>query len=175
MLERVINISTGEVKAAGANSILTSAAIGSCIVVAAFYPRRPAGAMAHIMLPGKSSKKNEEIKLRYAYDAINELLSRLNIPEKNYQDISICLVGAGNVLKKKDDSICRDNITSVHNILSRKNLSIKATALGGYNRRSVRMDVSSGEVYFTENGSKEMLLWPAKPDEQILKGYKNEQ
>ncbi|MCF8357838.1 MAG: chemotaxis protein CheD [Prolixibacteraceae bacterium] len=158
-MREIVDVLTGEVKAAGVNSILKSAAIGSCIVVAAFYPQKVVGAMAHVMLPGKASEKNEGIKFRYAEDAINELLLQLNVPAKNYREITICLIGAGNVLKREDDSICQKNIGSVLDILAQKKLKVEARALGGMKRRSARFDVARGEIYFTEDGSEELLLW----------------
>lgn len=144
---------------ADADSMLVSHAIGSCILVAAYYQKRNIGAMAHIMLPGKASEKNKMNKFRYAEDAIHELLLLLNVPEESYQEIKICLVGAGNVLKRQDDAICRDNIHSVRKILNDKGLKIAAKALGGINRRSIKFDIAKAEVYFTENGSKDILLW----------------
>ncbi|MBI9039239.1 MAG: chemotaxis protein CheD [Bacteroidales bacterium] len=158
-MKKIINVLTGEVKAAGENAILKSAAIGSCIVVAAYYPQKNMGAIAHIMLPGKASKNKSENKFKYAEDAINELLLQLNVNTSKYHDINICLIGGGNVLKRKDDSICRHNIKSVLEILARKKLKIEAQALGGIKRRSVFFDIAKGEIYFTEDGSKEMLLW----------------
>ena len=154
-----INVLTGEVKLARANSILKSAAIGSCIVVSAFYPLKNIGAMAHIMLPGKAPEGSKDKRFRFAEDAINEMMDLLNVTTEESRNVKICLVGAGNVLKREDDSICRNITGSVLEILDSKNLNIEARALGGTKRRSVRFDVSKGEIYFTEDGSSEMLLW----------------
>jgi chemotaxis protein CheD len=158
-MSKTIDISTGEVKSAGANTILRSAAIGSCIVVTAYYPEQNIGSMAHIMLPGKATDKNEENKFRYAENAIIELLLQLDVPLNKIQDIKICLIGGGNVLKREDDTICEKNIESVLEILSQKQLKTEAKALGGTDRRTVQFDIAKGEVYFTEGNSKAMLLW----------------
>jgi chemotaxis protein CheD len=159
MMVKLTFVMTGEVKAGGVNTELKSSAIGSCVVITAFYPPQLIGAMAHVMLPGKASKKNEAFRFRYAEDAVNELLRLMHVPASQYPDINICLVGAGNVLKREGDSICKNNIGSVLDILSRNNLTTEAQALGGTERRSVRFKIAKGEVYFTENGSMERLLW----------------
>jgi len=61
-------------------------------------------------------------------------------------DINVCLVGAGNVLKKENYTICNDNIKSVMKILNDKQLKISAKALGGTLRRSVRLDIENGRT-----------------------------
>lgn len=154
-----INVLTGEVKLARANAILKSAAIGSCIVVTALYPSKDIGAMAHIMLPGKAPEGIKDKRFRFAEDAINEMMDLLNVTTEESRNVKICLVGAGNVLKRDDDSICRNITGSVLEILDRKNLNIEARALGGTKRRSVIFNIAKGEVYFTEDGSPEILLW----------------
>ena len=154
-----INVSTGEVKAGKASNILVSNAIGSCIVVAAIDVVNNIGAMAHIMLPGKAPSKEIQQKTKYAVDAIDKMLQILQQQGAVLSDLSVCLVGAGNVLKKENYTICKDNIQSVINILNEKQLNISAKTLGGILRRSIRLDIENASVYFTEGESKEMLLW----------------
>lgn len=158
-MKQIIDVFTGEVKSSDSSCDLVSRSIGSCIVVTAFVPAKIFGSMAHIMLPGKSPEKCRIERTKYAVDAINELLRQLNLPETLYPDIKICLVGAGNVLKRKDDLICSNNINSVQKILADKGLKIKAQVLGGTKRRSVRFDVAKSEVYYSEDSSREILLW----------------
>jgi len=154
-----INVSTGEVKAGKASNILVSNAIGSCIVVTAVDVVNNIGALAHIMLPGKAPSKEIQQKTKYAVDAIDKMLQLLQQQCAAPSDLSFCLVGAGNVLKKENETICKDNIQSIINILNDKQLKISAKALGGTLRRSVRLDIENASVYFTEGESKEMLLW----------------
>lgn len=158
-MKNVIDVFTGDVKSADTESELVSHAIGSCVVVTAFDPKNHIGAMAHIMLPGKAPENRRENRLRYAEDAINELLIHFDKPHNMDSDIKFCLIGAGNVLKRKDDTICRINKNSVREILAEKGLKIAAQALGGTKRRSVRLNVHKGTVYYSEGGSKEILLW----------------
>ncbi len=153
-----INVSTGEVKTGKANNILISNGIGSCIVVAAVDVKKSIGAMAHIMLPGKSPSKEKLHKTKYAVDAIDKMLQILEQQGVASSDLNLCLVGAGNVLKIENDTICKNNIRSVLNILNEKHLNIAAKALGGTLRRTIRLDIENTCVYYTEGESKEMLL-----------------
>ena len=104
IMEEVIYVNTGEVKVAVDKAILRAIAIGSCIVVAALDSKKRVGAMAHVMLPGKAPRQFLE-KTKYAFDAIEKMLGQMLEAGSNVDDIEVCLVGAGNVLEKENDSI----------------------------------------------------------------------
>ncbi len=158
-MKEVIDISMGEVKVAGAGTILRSNAIGSCIVIAAYDSSKKVGAMAHIMLPGRAPKDADSERTRYAADAIDEMIDRMTRTGANQCDLEVCLVGAGNVLKKQDDTICKDNIESTTDLLEKKHIPVRAAALGGTERKGVSLYVGSGSIFYTEEDGKEKLLW----------------
>lgn len=159
----IINVLTGEVKIGVQGSTLIANAIGSCIVVSAFDPDNKIGIMAHIMLPGTAPEKPNINKLKYARNAIDTLLTLLSDQNKtSTSKLSFCLVGGGNVLQRKDDSICRDNIESVRGILNEYGLAIAAQTLGGIQRRTSKLLISSGKFYYTEGGSNDILLFDAE-------------
>lgn len=157
-MRKVIDVNTGEVKGCNDSSILRSVAIGSCIAIAAYSSGDKAGAIAHVMLPGKARESTDE-KTRYAIDAIDELIRILGEFGVAQSDLEVCLVGAGNVLEKEDDTICDSNICSVNEILKEKNIPVIASVLGGVKRKSVLMDVASGKISYTEGDGRETPLW----------------
>jgi len=157
---QIIDVNTGEVKIASGPIMLRSVAIGSCIVVATLDSEKKVGAMAHIMLPG-TAPSNSIDKTKYAADAIDELIGMLNDSEFEQGDIDVFLVGAGNVLRKEDDTICQANIKSVTGILKEKNIPVKASVLGGIKRKSIFMDIEDCCISFTEGNEKEKVLWKA--------------
>ncbi len=57
-MEKIVNVSTGEVKVGRKGEILKSTAIGSCVVIAAYDSERNIGIMAHVMLPGRAPTVN---------------------------------------------------------------------------------------------------------------------
>ena len=69
------------------------------------------------------------------------------------------LVGAANVLEREDDTICEANIESIMRILREKNIAVRASALGGTERKSVFMDIEKGCISYTEAEDKEKTLW----------------
>jgi len=162
---QIIDANTGEVKVAGSPTMLRAIAAGSCIAVAALDSEKRIGAIAHIMLPGRAPESYVE-KTKYADDAIEEMLNRMLKAGTNANDIEVCLVGAGNILQKEDDTICESNIASVTQILKEKNIPIRASVLGGTERKSVFMDIEKGRISYTQGDGKEKTLWQTK-DEQL--------
>jgi chemotaxis protein CheD len=158
--QQIIDVNTGEVKVAHSGTMLRSAAIGSCVVVAALNFKSKIGAMAHIMLPGSAPEDTTE-KTKYAADAIDEMLNIMLDGQSQRGDIHACLVGAANVLKREDDTICNANIKSTMRILSEKNIAVRASALGGTKRKSVFMDIEKGCISYIEGDEKEKTLWQA--------------
>jgi len=159
-MKEVIYVNTGEVKVAAGKAILKAIAIGSCIVVAAIDSKKRIGAMAHVMLPGRAPRQFLE-KTKYAFDAIEKMLGRMLEAGSNVDDIEVCLVGAGNVLEKENDTICDANIESVTGIMKEKGICIKASVLGGIERKGVVLDTEAGSICYTEGDEKEKTLWQA--------------
>ena len=164
-MKRIINVYTGEVKAGGKDLILKSNGIGSCVVVAAYDSIKKVGALAHVMVHGAAPKDKVTQQTRYAANAINEMIEQMTILGADKDNIETCLIGGGNVLKRVDDTICQNNISSVLKILHKKGLKIRKKAVGGTARRTVLFDIENGAIYYTENNSQEMLLW--KSDNKV--------
>ena len=160
-MKRIIDVHTGEVKAGRKDTILESNAIGSCVVIAAYDSTKKVGALAHVMLPGAVPEGKTFQRTRYAADAIEEMISRMTHLGTHKDDVEVCLVGGGNVLKRKDDTICQENIRSVVQLLDEKRIRIRKKAVGGMGRRSISLDVKNGTIHYTEGDAKEKLLWKA--------------
>ncbi len=154
-MEEIIDVNTGEVRTARNKTTLRAMAIGSCIVITAYDHNNKAGAMAHIMLPGSAPEKESQ-KSKYAAEAVDELIKQM--VRAGTSDIEVCLVGASDILQKDDDSICEANIESVTELLKEKDIPVMASALGGTKRRTVRLDVETGTVTYSEGDGKEKLL-----------------
>lgn len=157
-MKKTINISTGEVKMGTAGHLLVSNGIGSCVVIVGINLKKEIGAVAHFMLPGKAPENEKQSKTKYAEDAMHKLMQEMQVNENDAPQHSVCLIGAGNVLQKEDDTICESNIRSIYALLDNLKIGISATSLGGYCRRSVSFDVETGEVFITTGDSKLTLL-----------------
>ena len=153
---------TGEVIAGEKKSILKTNAIGSCIAIIAYDKVKRIGAMAHIMLPGKAPEGKQSDK--YTVNAIQSLFEKMSSLGAEEKNIEFCLAGGANVLKKKDDKIGEENINSVQNYLQNYNYKIKAKSLGGFERRSVSLNVETGKVFFSIGDEPEKLFWDFQND-----------
>lgn len=154
----IINVNTGQIRLAKKDAILRSAALGSCIAVVAYDHTKKIGAIAHIMLPGTAPADHTK-KNRYASNAISAILTKMIEAGSQKRDIEACIVGAGNVLKRDDDTICAINIESVTQLLKDNNVPVRASVLGGTERKSVALDIQSGIISYTVGNGKPKLLW----------------
>jgi len=148
-------VSTGCIATGSKDGFLTSSPLGSCVAVVAYDKTTKIGGLAHIMLPGKSPKGNDN---KYAENAITNLIDELKKLNAQKKNIEICLVGGANVLRREHDNITENNISSVFEILKKKKLNVKKLSLGGYERRTAKLNLNSGIVNFTVGDSVENKL-----------------
>lgn len=135
--------------------MLKADGIGSCGVIAAYDFKNRIGALAHIMLPGHSPGENSCPDTKYAADAIDEMIRRMTRLGAVKNCIGTYLVGGGNVRQEETDTICEAVITSINELLKKKGLQILSQNVGGITRRSISLNVESGEVLYSEGGEKE--------------------
>lgn len=157
-MHEIIDVDTGQIAVRRGPFLLRANAIGSCIAVAAYDAHTKTAGMAHIMLPGQATAKTQ-LKTKYAHDSIESLFDRMVRVGAKMADIEVCLVGAGNVLRKADDTICKDNTQSVTAILAEKNIPVRGSVLGGYERKSALLNAETGCVRYTEGDRPPALLW----------------
>ena len=157
--KEIIYVLTGEVCVGTKDELLRSSAIGSCVVVSVYDTKLQIGGLAHIMLPGKAPENTNYPKTRYAIDAIEDLISKMNSNGSKGRDNILCIVGGGNVLKRENDSIAQNNIDGVLEILKEKSFKITAKSVGGTERRSIMLNNETGCVKYTIGDGAEMILW----------------
>lgn len=158
IMKHIEDIGVGKVMVTRDKIVLKAIALGSCIGVAAYDAGKRIGGMAHVMLPDRAPEKAAE-KTRYAANAIEEMIGQMIEMGSKPGDIEVCLVGGANVLERHDDTICRSNAESVCNILNNGKMDVKESVLGGTQRRSVSIDVETGEIWCTEGDGEKRLLW----------------
>jgi chemotaxis protein CheD len=164
-MNNIIYVNSGEVKHGRPGATLNSGAIGSCVVVTVYDPNKKAGAMAHIMLPGRAPdklypEKDNDLN-KYSENAIESLTQQMTLLGSQINTMEACLVGGANVLKRKGDSISNENILSIINLLAEKNIKIMARSVGGTERRTASFNIEKGCLYYTIGDSEEKLLYSA--------------
>ena len=165
-MNEIIDINTGQIAVRRGRCVLRAMALGSCIAVAAYDSRARIAGMAHIMLPGGAPRRGAR---RYALCGVRDRDAAG--PDgrgglRCWRAIEVCLVGAGNVLRNEQDTICGDNIRSVTAVLRERNIPIRASVLGGNERKSAYLDAETGRISFTEGSGAEQVLWPPEAGSQ---------
>ena len=155
----IVNVLTGEVKVENRDIMMISNAIGSCIVLSAYDPINKIGGVPHIMLPGKAPTTSHKNTLKYAENAIDTLIDTFKKHGGSVSELVFCVVGGANVLQDPEDKICKYNIESVNTIIQTYNLNVVASSLGGYKRRTSKLDIRNGIFYYTEGDSEDKILF----------------
>jgi chemotaxis protein CheD len=158
--ENTVDVQIGQVKGVKGDAVIQSKAIGSCLGFVIYDPSNKAAVMAHIMLPGRAPcDKSEQDRTKYAENAVEKSISVAGRLNADVRQSLIFVIGAANVLKRKNDTICRDNLRSIGKILKKHNLKITAKSVGGTKRRSISLDLSAGVVYYNKGDEQKTKLW----------------
>lgn len=151
MEESVIDVDTGDIRVSSEPVIIRAVALGSCVAVIIYDRSKKIGGIAHIMLPGRSPKSDNESKTKYAEDALDVLFNNVKKLNVNISELEISIVGGANVLQEGD--IPDKVVKSVLDYLKKLNIKWNSKRVGGTERRSVLLHTTSGEVFFTEGDS----------------------
>lgn len=157
-MTEIVYVNTGEVKSGGNSIILNSGAIGSCVVVCMYNSSLKTGAMAHIMLPGVATVK-DEMETKYASNAILKLMELMNINANQSKQLETCIIGGANVLRRPSDTIANNNIESVEKLLDEHGIRVCIKATGGYERRTVDFNIEKGVIHYSTGDSNKKILW----------------
>lgn len=155
-MQTYTDINTGEVAIGKSNNILRCTALGSCIALVLVDKYENIGGIAHIMLPGVADNNALE-PTKYAKNALDHLIQQLKSNGSSGK-FEACIVGGGNVLKRKNDTICDANIQSVQNFLNLYQIPVLQNSTGGYERRSVKFLINERLVKYTVGDRKEDTL-----------------
>jgi chemotaxis protein CheD len=156
---REVIVPTGGIAFAESDTTLSCPALGSCIAVIAYDPRLKKGCLAHIMLPGKAPAIYPE-KIRYSSDAITKMISLMKKNGSTMSNIDFSIVGGANVLGREGDRIPSDNIRQTRQELLSLEANIVAQATGGFERYSVSIDLSTGQITYSVGDHEKTRLLP---------------
>ena len=145
-MKEILDVFTGKLEISARDNIIRALALGSCIAIVAYDAKNRIGGIAHIMLFGKAPENKKQEENKYAENAIPNLLSQRQKAGADKERTEFCLAGGANVLRRNDDTIAKKNCNSVLQIVEEQKLKIKAKSLGGTQRRSISLDISSGKV-----------------------------
>ena len=150
-----------------ANSTLVTHALGSCIAVSIYDPVVQVGGLLHYMLPESSidQQKAKQQPFMFADTGIPALFHAAYAKGAEKRRMVVRVVGGAQVLDPKGVfNIGKRNYLACKKILWAAGLLIHAEEVGGGISRTVRLDVSTGKLWWRG---------PAEPEQELIaKGAK---
>ena len=158
-----ILLGIGEISASAcAGDVLVTMALGSCVAVVVRDPFSGAVGMAHVALPGApdgSVRNPAGLPGYYADTAIPALfhtMERVGAPPRG-RGLQVKLTGGATILDRMGNfNIGKRNVLAIKRVLWQYGLGSLAEDVGGEVSRTVRVEVSTGEVRITSPG---LLAW----------------
>jgi len=133
------------------NDIIKTYALGSCVGLVVYNPIAKILGMVHIALPNSNiDRDNKYISLPgyFADTAVPLIFNKvLGGYSSNLNTYKVSLYGGAYSINSKDVfNIGMKNVGKIKEILISNNVSFDNSNTGGYNSRTIEVDVSSGNV-----------------------------
>jgi len=153
-MEKIINISTGEMAVGSDNSIIRTVGIGSCIVIAFYDEENRVGAMSHSLLPTRKKTKNPKIfpdktkkSAKYVDEVIELMIDEIVAMGGKKENLKAKLVGGAKmfkILSGDKHGIGYRNIEAANQKLAVLGVPIESEATGGTVGRMAELNLGNG-------------------------------
>jgi chemotaxis protein CheD len=144
----------------GPESVLVTYALGSCIALILYDPKRKTGGMIHYMLPQSKTdpEKAKSTPGMFADTGIPLLFDKMAALGSLPTDLIAKVAGGGKFFASTSTlDIGKRNYTIVRKMLWKKNIMIQAEDVGGKKSRTTRLFLSSGKVTVSSGGEEKEL------------------
>jgi chemotaxis protein CheD len=144
-LQRVV-IGIGEAAVAGAESMIVTHALGSCVAVCLWDPEARVGGMLHFLLP-EARVNPERAKTQpgtFADTGIPQLIQAAILRGLNKKRCRAHLFGGAAVGAQSGLAVGKRNALAARRLLWQHGIFIHAEALGGTEPRTVNFSVADG-------------------------------
>lgn len=146
-------VTIGQAKVGGADTILYTLGLGSCIAIVLWDGDRRIGGLAHALLPDPRAGRNSAPPARYASTAVEVLLAMMQDAGANPRRLRARLAGGASMF----DSVLSDggrqlgmrNVEAARTALARAGVPVDREDVGGQHGRSVYLHVDEGRVVIT--------------------------
>ncbi|MBF0242201.1 MAG: chemotaxis protein CheD [Desulfamplus sp.] len=143
------------------NSDIITYSLGSCIGLVVFDPVVKVGGILHYMLPESSLDRDKAERNPYMFaDSGIPLLFKetykFNAIKKRMR---VAVFGGSQILDQKGFfNIGKRNYMALKKILFKNNVLINHEDVGGNVNRTVRLEISTGNIFLKTSGSKEVQI-----------------
>ena len=144
-----------------AGDTIVTYSLGSCIGLAIYDSDARVGGMLHYMLPdsGIDDIKAKQNPFMFADTGIPTLFRQAYALGAEKSRIKVFVAGGAEIMDQEGIfNIGRRNYAALMQILTKNNVSIWKQAVGGNSNRTVRMEITSGNVYLKTSGLGEVQV-----------------
>lgn len=142
-----IRVRIAEFKVAKGDVLLVAIGLGSCVGVAVYDPEHELGGMAHILLPGRGSSKDNPNK--FCDTSIDAMISQIVAMGGAIKSLKAKIVGGAHMFAWLGDSskgVGERNVRAAKNKLASLNIPIVVEETGGSEGRTVEFHAGSGAM-----------------------------
>jgi chemotaxis protein CheD len=127
---------------------MTTYALGSCLGITFWEPRKKAGAMLHAMLPTSELHAGQKIKVAMFLDSgIKELLHAFQQLGINSRQLEVKVFGGAQVMSSdKFFRIGDRNVKTLREMSPKIGLNVAVWEVGGQVNRTIKFYLDSGQV-----------------------------
>ncbi len=136
-------VKMGDVMATNNTDNLVASAIGSCLMISLYDPKRKIGALAHTMLAHQPTDE-EGRDTKYVHCAIEEMLERMLALGARREELEAKLAGGANLFTAFDADIGKENVLSAKGKLKKEGVKLVGESVGGSIGISVEFSATSG-------------------------------
>lgn len=155
-------VDVGDMKVSNeGHGTISTYALGSCIAVITYDPIARVGGILHFMLPESkiNPDKAKSTPFMFADTGIPRLFKESYKIGAQKQHIVVKLAGGSNVIDKTNFfNIGKRNHLAARKMLFRNDVLIACEDIGGLESRTVKLDLSNGEVRIIKPGRELHLL-----------------
>ncbi|MBF0210792.1 MAG: chemotaxis protein CheD [Desulfamplus sp.] len=143
------------------NSDIITYSLGSCIGLVVFDPVVKVGGILHYMLPESSLDRDKADRNPYMFadSGIPMLFKETYKFNAIKKRMRVAVFGGSQILDQKGFfNIGKRNYMALKKILFKNNVLINHEDVGGNVNRTVRLEISTGNIFLKTSGSKEVQI-----------------
>jgi chemotaxis protein CheD len=159
-VKQIVGVADMKVSKRPGESIVTYS-LGSCIGLVLYDPVVRVGGMLHYMLPESSIDKEKAAARPYMFadSGIPRLFKATYKLGAVKQRMKIYVAGGAEILDQKGFfNIGKRNYMALKKMFFKNHVMINKQDVGGNVNRTVRIEISTGDIYVKTSGSKEVKI-----------------
>ncbi|WP_457553534.1 chemotaxis protein CheD [Desulfobacula sp.] len=159
-MKAIVGVADMKVSNNPEESIITYS-LGSCIGLVIYDPVVKVGGILHYMLPESSIDKGKAAQRPYMFadSGIPRLFKTAYKMGAVKQRLNIYVAGGAEILDQKGFfNIGKRNYMALKKMFFKNNVMINKENVGGNTNRTVRIEISTGNIYVKTSGSKEVRI-----------------